>query len=103
MKVWDEALRAPVGSDGKAALVGYIGTQAQAERWHAAGFDIVAATDRYQDFMRRWHAAGSSEEARRLVDEFYAAEFRHAEVAGISESDPDHFRFAAASRHYEWH
>lgn len=99
MNVWDHTLRAPLGTDGKAAMVGYIGTRMQAERWHAAGFDILAATDRHRSFIALWDTAASAEAARALVDSFYGAERQFAAAAGIGDDDPDHYRLTSAARH----
>jgi hypothetical protein len=102
VKIWDDTLDAPVGTDGRGALVGYLGSRDQAERWHAAGFGIPSAVDRYQAFTTAWDAAKSEERADAIVREFYQTEAARAGDVGITGADPDFWRFAAAPKHYEF-
>jgi hypothetical protein len=102
VKIWDDTLDAPVGTDGKAALVGYLVSREQAERWQAAGFDIPAAVDRYLVFSRAWDSAASEKAADDMVEAFFADERQQALLAGIDAADPDFFRFAAGPKHYEF-
>lgn len=102
MKIWNDKLDAPVGTDGRAALVGFLGSRAQAERWQAMGFDIGKAVDRYQAFTASWEAAKSIQRADKIVAEYYQTEAAHAADAGITDADPDFWRFAAAPKHYDF-
>lgn len=100
--LWDDALDAPIGSDGSPALVGHIVTRKQAERWQAAGYDIAEAVDRYRDLLGRWEGARTEEAADTIVDEFYAAEAEQLRSVGIDETDPDFHRILSAAKFHEW-
>jgi hypothetical protein len=100
--IWDDAIDAPIGTDGRPALVGFLGSRGQAERWQALGFDIPQAVDRYNTFSLAWELAKTEAKADALVTAFYADERQFAILSGITEADPDFWRFAAAPKHYEF-
>lgn len=100
--VWNDADDAPIASDGRAVVVGHIGTRAQAERWQSKGYDIAQAADRYLAFMARWDAARSEAAADAVVDAFYDAETDYLRTLGIDETDPDFHRMLSAAKFHEW-
>lgn len=100
--VWNDALEAPLATDGTAVLVGHIVTRDQAERWQEAGYNIAQAADRYRDFLGHWEGAGTEEGADTIVDAFYAAEADQLRAVGIDETDPDFNRILSAAKFHEW-
>lgn len=100
--VWHDEDDAPIGSDGKAVIVGHLGSREQAERWQAKGYDIAKATDRYVALVAEFETAANRELADGIVDAFYKAERDQLRAAGVPEADPDFYRLHVAPKYFEF-
>lgn len=99
--IWNTAGDCPLASDGSPEIVGHIATEAQARRWHDAGFDVNQAADRYRAFIGRWEKAGSEEASWSITDSFFEGEMEIARRAGLDD-DADFYRLEVAPKHHEW-
>lgn len=102
MLIWDDKSEATVAQDGEVVFAGHIASRAQADRWHALGYDIPAAAGRYRDMIAAWDMTASEDAADQLMREFYASEAYLAVQSGVAMADPDYWRFASAPKHHEW-
>lgn len=101
MSLWDDAVDLPVGRDGVAENAGYIGGRVQAERWHALGYDIADAIDRYRGFLHKWESYRSEKRADAYCLAWFAAEYKRAVDLGIPHDDPDLWRIKSAPKYHD--
>jgi hypothetical protein len=79
----------------------FIGSDEQARRWAAAGFDLDAAAARWAAFRADWARAADAAQAAGLARAHSEAEIARAAATGIGPGDPDHWRLRAFPKHLE--
>lgn len=99
---WDYDGRRVILSETERVSVPYLLSDEQAERWAAAGFDLVAAAIRVRRFDAGFKSLPTARDAALALRDFYRGERRLAVASGVSPDDPHLGRIEASAGCYVW-